>query len=65
MGLLRDDVENRRNELIRKLIAINHFKKDGKQLFELSLSELEHEYFKIQSKSHPHTGFGSIRWKNF
>lgn len=65
MALLRDAVEKRRNEIILKLIALNHFKKDGKQLFELSLSELEHEYFKIQSKDHPHTGYGSIRWKNF
>ncbi len=65
MALLTNAVEKRRNELIRKLIAINHYKKDGKHLFELSLSELEHEFFKIQSKDHPHTGYGSIRWKNF
>ncbi|WP_257215692.1 Fur-regulated basic protein FbpA [Fredinandcohnia onubensis] len=64
MALLKD-VENRKNEIIRKLIECNKYKKDGKHLFELSLPELEHEYFKVQSKGHPHTGYGSIRWKNF
>ncbi|MCC3357126.1 Fur-regulated basic protein FbpA [Bacillus sp. REN16] len=65
MAVLKNTVEKRRNELIRKLMAFNHYKKDEKHLFELSLSELEHEYFKIQTKGHPHTGNGSIRWKNF
>ncbi len=65
MALLKDADEKRKNEIIRKLIECNQYKKDGKHLFELSLPELEHEYFKVQSKGHPHTGYGSIRWKNF
>ncbi|WP_453995726.1 Fur-regulated basic protein FbpA [Bacillus nitroreducens] len=65
MALLKETVEKRKNEMIRKLIESNHYKKNGKHLFELSLCELEHEYFKIQTKGHPHTGEGSIRWKNF
>ncbi|PKR84707.1 Fur-regulated basic protein FbpA [Heyndrickxia camelliae] len=63
--LLKDAVEARRNELINKLIELEQFKKNDKHLFELTLSDLEHEYFKIQSQNHPHCGFDSIRWKNF
>jgi len=63
--LLREAVETRRNELISKLIELDQYKKDGKHLFELTLSDLEYEYFKIQSKNHPHSGMDSIRWRNF
>lgn len=63
--LFKEAVEKRRNELISKLIELEQYKKDEKHLFELTLTELEHEYFRIQSHEHPHTGFESIRWKNF
>ncbi|MGE8205581.1 Fur-regulated basic protein FbpA [Heyndrickxia sp. NPDC080065] len=62
---LKEAVENRRNELISKLIEHDQYKKDGKHLFELTLSDLEYEYFKIQSQVHPHSGIDSIRWTNF
>lgn len=66
MSLLRRVVENRRNELIKQLIESKQYKKDGKHLFELTLSELEKEYFKFQSKeatAHPHSGYSSIKWR--
>ncbi|MEH7226724.1 Fur-regulated basic protein FbpA [Bacillus sp. JJ1566] len=65
MSLLREPVENRRNELINKLLRLDQYKKDGKHLFELSLSELEYENFKAQSDEHPHSNHSSLRWKNF
>lgn len=45
---LRKMVENRREQLIEQLIAHRVYKKDGKHLFELSLSELEHEYKQVR-----------------
>jgi len=63
--LLKKAVEERRIELINKLIEMEQFKKNDKHLFELTLSDLEHVYFTIQSKNHPHSGFDSIRWRNF
>jgi hypothetical protein len=65
MSVLRKVVESRRNELINKLIECDQFKKDGKHLFELTLSELEYEYFRIHEKEHPHSGYSSIKWRNF
>lgn len=62
MSLLREAVEKRRKELINKLIEVNHFKKEEKHLFELTLSELENEYFKVQSNEHPHTGMDSVKF---
>lgn len=41
---MRKTVENRREQLIEQLIAHRVYKKDGRHLFELTLSELEHEY---------------------
>jgi hypothetical protein len=65
MSVLRKVVETRRNELINKLIESDQFKKDGRHLFELTLSELEYEYFKIQTTEHPHSGSSSIKWRNY
>ncbi|MEH7380373.1 Fur-regulated basic protein FbpA [Bacillus sp. JJ1533] len=65
MSLLRDSFEKRRNELINKLLDLDQYKKDGKHLFELTLSELEYAHFKAQSDGHPHSNNSSIRWKNF
>ncbi len=63
---VRASVENKRNRLINDLIALNVYKKDDRQLFELSLCELEIEYRRLQSKkeTHPHSDFGSIRLTN-
>jgi hypothetical protein len=55
-------VENRRKELISKLIAFNLYKKE--HLFELTLTDLENEFKKIQSNVHPHGGMDSIHWTN-
>ncbi len=62
--LLRQAVENRRIELINKLIYFQVFKKEDQHLFELSLTDLENEYKKIQSYVHPHDDMGSIQWVN-
>lgn len=62
--ILRQAVENRRNELINKLIAFNFYKKGDKHLFELSLTDLENEYKKNLLNAHPHNEAGSIHWIN-
>lgn len=59
--ILREAVEKRRAELINKLIAFGVFKIKEKHLFEVSLSELEDEYKKLQADMHPHGQLGSIR----
>jgi hypothetical protein len=61
-NIFSNTVEIRRNELINKLIAFNLYKKEGKHLFELSLTELEIEYQKALAHTHPHSEIGSIRW---
>ena len=60
-----DESERRKNELIEKLIASNHFKKGNKHLYELTTAELEYEYFKLQYNDHPHAGKNAIHWENF
>ncbi|CAN7401625.1 Fur-regulated basic protein FbpA [Rossellomorea sp. LjRoot5] len=62
--ILQEAINKRKNELINKLIVHNIFKKDDKQLFELSLRELENEYLYIQRECHPHSDSGSVHWKN-
>ncbi|MGM0851240.1 MAG: Fur-regulated basic protein FbpA [Bacillota bacterium] len=62
--ILQEAIHNRRNELINKLIVHNIFKKGDKQLFELTLQELEDEYKYLQKECHPHSDVGSIHWKN-
>jgi hypothetical protein len=62
-NIFRKAVEDRRKILIDKLIAFNVYKKEDRHLFELSLTELENEYRKLQH-IHPHSNFGSIRWKH-
>lgn len=51
-ALLRQAVEHKRQKLIEQLINADVYKKDGKQLFELTLSELENEYRSVQSRTH-------------
>jgi hypothetical protein len=62
--ILQEAIQNRRNELINKLIVHNIFKKGDKQLFELTLQELEDEYKFLQMECHPHSDIGSIHWRN-
>ncbi|BCB03653.1 Fur-regulated basic protein FbpA [Bacillus sp. KH172YL63] len=61
--ILQEAIQNRRNELINKLIIHNVFKKEDKQLFELTLQELEIEYRSLRRRGHPHNDTGSIQWK--
>jgi Fur-regulated basic protein A len=61
--ILRKAVEERRKKLINKLIAF-HVYKSEEQLLKLSLTELENEYKRIQSDSHPYSDTGSIHWTN-
>jgi len=63
-NILREAVESKRKKLIEKLIAFNVYKKEDKHLFEFSLTELEDEYRRFQSLSHPHSDFGSIQLIN-
>ncbi|MGG3912848.1 Fur-regulated basic protein FbpA [Rossellomorea vietnamensis] len=62
--VFQEAINKRRNDLINKLIVHNIFKKGDKQLFELTLRELEKEYHYIQKECHPHNDIGSIQWKN-
>ncbi|MGF3102840.1 Fur-regulated basic protein FbpA [Rossellomorea sp. DUT-2] len=62
--ILQEAIHHRRNELINKLIVHNIFKKGNKQLFELTLLELEDEYNYLKKECHPHSDVGSIHWKN-
>jgi hypothetical protein len=62
--IIRETIERRREELINKLITYNIFKKNDKQLFELTLQELENEYKDAISQCHPHSCTSSIQWKN-
>ena len=64
-NLLRQALEGRKNELINKLLNHERYKSDGKHLYELTVTELEYMYFKLQSDIHPHAGTDSIVWKNF
>ena len=63
--ILREAVENRRNQLINKLLEFKRYKLDEKHLYELTITELEYIYFKLHSEVHPHNGIDSIVWKNF
>ncbi len=51
-----------KKENLSSLIAFNIYKKEDKQLFELTLTELEHEYRRFQAQCHPHDDIGSIQW---
>ena len=61
--ILRKAVEVRRKELINTLITYNLNQEENQHLFELTLTELENEYRKLQSQGHPHSGLSSIQWK--
>ncbi|WP_064093472.1 Fur-regulated basic protein FbpA [Rossellomorea aquimaris] len=64
MGQISQEaVEKRRQELINKLLIYNVYKKEDRQLFELTLLELETEYKLRQKQQHPHSDYGSIQWR--
>ncbi|MFE4142840.1 Fur-regulated basic protein FbpA [Peribacillus sp. YIM B13472] len=60
---MKKDVEERRKELIHKLL-IHTVNKSVEQLMKLTLKELEIEYKKVQNDCHPHSDAGSIQWIN-
>ncbi|RTR35689.1 Fur-regulated basic protein FbpA [Robertmurraya yapensis] len=62
--LLRQAVEKRRKELICKLYPHFVIRSEDKELFELSLTELENEYKKLKSELHPHSQLESIHWRH-
>lgn len=62
--VFRKAVEKRRKSLIEKLIAFQEYKIDDKHVFELTLTELEHEYKRLLLQSHPHDNVRSIHWTN-
>jgi hypothetical protein len=62
--ILRQAVENRRKELINKLLAFGLYKKQEQHLFELPLNDLEIEYRNYIDDLHPHSEMESIHWVN-
>ena len=62
--ILRKAVEDRRKKVINTLITYHLNQVENQYLFELSLTELENEYRKLQSHGHPHSGLSSIQWQN-
>ena len=60
-NILRKAVEEKRKQLINKLIVFNVYTSE-EQLLNFTLTELENEYKGIQSNSHPHNDKGSIKW---
>ncbi|MBM4763186.1 Fur-regulated basic protein FbpA [Bacillus sp. B15-48] len=59
---MRNSIEKRRQKLINKLIFLNVYNKNDKQLYEMTLSKLEYEYTRYKTLNHPHGEFGSIQW---
>lgn len=49
---LREAIENRKAFIIKQLILRGIYKKDDKQLYELTLSELEIEYKYLMKQKH-------------
>ncbi|MCM3587312.1 Fur-regulated basic protein FbpA [Mesobacillus maritimus] len=59
---MKNDKEKKRQKLINKLILLNVYKIEDKQLYEMTLAKLDYEYRKYKSQNHPHGEFGSIQW---
>ena len=62
--ILRKAVEDRRKKVINTLITYHLNQEENQYLFDLSLTELENEYRKLQSQGHPHSALSSIQWQN-
>jgi hypothetical protein len=61
-NILRNGVEQRRKTLINILLTFKIYDNE-EQLSKLSLTDLENEYKRLKSNSHPHSDAGSIQWK--
>ncbi|WP_102275574.1 Fur-regulated basic protein FbpA [Cytobacillus massiliigabonensis] len=48
--ILRDTIETRKDYIISKLLSVGIYKINDAQLFELRLSELEHELQQLNGK---------------
>ncbi|MBY0098160.1 Fur-regulated basic protein FbpA [Mesobacillus maritimus] len=59
---MKNNKEKRRQKLINLLVLFNVYKKDDKQLYEMTLARLEYEYSRYKLQNHPHGEFGSIQW---
>lgn len=59
---MRNSVEERRQKLINKLVALNIYKKEDQKLNQSSYSKLQYEYRNYQAQYHPHGEFNSIHW---
>jgi 16S rRNA A1518/A1519 N6-dimethyltransferase RsmA/KsgA/DIM1 with predicted DNA glycosylase/AP lyase activity len=62
-NILRNAVEQRRKTLMNILLNLKIIDSE-EQLSKLSLTELEDEFKRLRSNSHPHSDTGSIKWKN-
>jgi D-Tyr-tRNAtyr deacylase len=62
-NILRKAVEQRRKKLMNILLNFKIYDNE-EQLLKLSLTELENEFKRLKSNSHPHSDTGSIKWKN-
>jgi len=60
--MLKKAVEQRRQGLIQLLLAF-HEGDSEEQLSSYTLAELEEEYKRLKSNSHPHDETGSLHWK--
>ena len=58
----RKTVEDKRKTLIDILTVFNEYKKDDKYLSEMTLTELQNEYKRFLSHSHPHGEFALLHW---
>lgn len=52
---------NTRNLLIQKIVCNSSLSEES--LTQLSLCELKRKWNELNPSSHPHGGFGSLRWK--
>lgn len=50
MSQLSEAVVRRKDELIKKLLHLGVYKKDGHHLYELTLSEVETEYDNVRKR---------------
>lgn len=58
---MEDYLKNRKKQLTDILIACGAYNQNDTYLTGLSLDELENEIRRLQSQSHPHSDFGSLR----
>ncbi|WP_338472288.1 Fur-regulated basic protein FbpA [Niallia sp. XMNu-256] len=59
---MRNSMEQRRQKLINKLVALNVYKEEDARLIQSSFSKLQYEYQQFKAQYHPHGEVGSIHW---